>query len=1688
VTDRARYLADLLVADLDVAAAGHCLRVDDLTRDEAVELRGALLSALGAREGKPCVWVRVLDGSGDEGSVTIEQAIGLRNDVALPDGQGAILALLVPPTFARAASSLDNAFQRVPYAQLLEAAGRRLVETIQATRPRFPANQMARLAGTRLPVEYWLDFLESVEASPDQPFGEELWRIGLMPDGGSDDDVKGRLADNALLVRKVADRGAIGHSLADRLRQAHLSPGDQFDRLVDELAAMEDQFDDPRAWTKAIADRTGLKFDELAIVKSDNDSDLENLEVSSFRSRTGTVPRSSGLVLVDERLECHISDDDEGKVVVKWRTTPSQTTRVHHWQLRLRHPDDLRGDEEPDLAEMRVAGSRRTATLKLQLKSEDVSGGYLFVVEVVPLDDNDQAIELPDTAIPQSEPFELIFKTAESLEQGRASTEDCLGTARLRAVSKGVKSLDEDHAAWDCQRQQFSVRIGQARAVQVPFNATVVGLQRKIVAEPKITGFDAHSAYGLALDVNEFTPRQAEVPAAFARKRAQVMEMLRAGVENRNVPEVFAWTDDSRNVVLDYLASYKRALEGADQHTAEALQRLDTVDLSLGKVPVDSTVTLVLPLHPLRLAWIATFDELTRQWAEALLERSATAASSKNLIDFDVLPRIAPTNIPFTLLTPSHKTTVYFDELVFGVGLLLPLGHQEPEVLASTVCTVLGLTRQSTAIASDATMISDRLRDYRTAHSDPKALRVAAMNPGDGAVLADALGRFLDDAGADQPRLDIIGYGHADRYAQPLAALTRLQVGHESPISDPSLAVEAGDNQPQTDRIVKQSPLFPPLGAALRPPEQIGADRESIHVAIASGISIPTVVAAPEQALERFASLEDLLCPLVTTPIGESESGWTVSPALHARTTGTLAASVVAAHRAHQNAVGATLDLSGPPALHVDVVDNRLDDIRILHERSDWVLTLDRFVGLNFYESGHFHQGATSYILDYAPDFIDGMSHRLTVTTSHRAEVTSILKRAMTELGLDALDGSATQILDDLMTVSGRLILRLQSSAEGFARESVSLAALISHLRQQGKLDDTIIVPVDAHHEIFGRTAPGNATGRRCDMLMVRVGQQKFRIECVEVKSRRHAALPKALADDIADQLENTKALLEQRYFTNDPPRIDASLQRAQLAGLLHYYADRAVTNGLIAPERVATTHKHIDRLVEGGSVDVQIDMHGYVISLAGAEAIPTSHRGIQIDVLTAGDLGKLGFSVSRDAAAAAQSQEKSATHAPATKSSDDPSASDNGAYSGAPTPGPSDSGPGPHRETETGDGQTSEPGRGDSAAPESDTRDTAPEERTSGPSQSSADRAGDSSDRADISPGVEEPTTSDQAPVTALRGATDVQVPVGRDPSGGLVTWAPSTKGSPHAFIVGIPGQGKSVTTRRLIRELAQQQLPALVIDFHGDMAANPPANAEVLRAEDGLPFTPFDVIDSTRTTDINQAAWELAEVIQFVGAMGEIQRSNVYRALQDVYATAIAANTFPTLSQFAEALEAVERGGRAKNARERVRPLTDFGLFDESASRTFNPRAAGMVVDLSKLKLDEVQITATSFLLRRVYRDMFSWPQDGTLKLAIVLDEAHRVARDVTLPKLMKEGRKYGVVVVVASQGLADFHSEVLGNAGMKVVFRTNHPESRSVVRYLRGRAGQDLAIEVEKLGVGQAYVATADNPVARKTTMFE
>ena len=81
------------------------------------------------------------------------------------------------------------------------------------------------------------------------------------------------------------------------------------------------------------------------------------------------------------------------------------------------------------------------------------------------------------------------------------------------------------------------------------------------------------------------------------------------------------------------------------------------------------------------------------------------------------------------------------------------------------------------------------------------------------------------------------------------------------------------------------------------------------------------------------------------------------------------------------------------------------------------------------------------------------------------------------------------------------------------------------------------------------------------------------------------------------------------------------------------------------------------------------------------------------------------------------------------------------------------------------------------------------------------------------------------------------------------------------------------------------------------------------------------------------------------------------------------------------------------------------------------------------------------------------------------------------MVLRKTFQTASKYGVAVIVASQGISDFHPDVLGNAGTKVIFRTNYPESRKLAPYVQPRNPNEIAAQIEQLTVGTALVQTPE-----------
>jgi DNA phosphorothioation-dependent restriction protein DptH len=323
-------------------------------------------------------------------------------------------------------------------------------------------------------------------------------------------------------------------------------------------------------------------------------------------------------------------------------------------------------------------------------------------------------------------------------------------------------------------------------------------------------------------------------------------------------------------------------------------------------------------------------------------------------------------------------------------------------------------------------------------------------------------------------------------------------------------------------------------------------------------------------------------------------------------------------------------------------------------------------------------------------------------------------------------------------------------------------------------------------------------------------------------------------------------------------------------------------------------------------------------------------------------------------------------------------------------------------------------------------------------------------------------------------------------------VNWSLSTAGSPHAVIVGIPGQGKSVSTQHIMKQLHEQKIATLSFDFHGDMANAAQPGVEIVDVgEQGLPFSPFEV-RKIGASPAKSAALEIADILRVVGSLGEIQRHHVYTALLASYEKLgwvgpEEGSRLPTIAEFVKNLRGVEGKQKGKNAEARLMDITEFDLFRDENTKPFEVLGVtGTIFRVDSMGSEAVKLAAGAFLLRKIYNEMFKWGQSKNIRLVVVLDEAHLLAKDVTIPKLMKEGRKFGISLVLVSQSLDDFRPEVLENAGTKIAFRTNFPSSKKVAQLLSGNNVASVAASIEKLQVGEAFVSTPQFSHPKKTKM--
>ncbi|MCD2197894.1 DUF87 domain-containing protein [Actinomycetospora endophytica] len=1675
-------LATQIVNTIEGHGRGDCVRVDSIRQVDAASLAVAVRTRVEADVAGGAD-VHVLAAAPDhdlDGGLTIpaERAVELRNR------KQRRLVLMVPIGSGVSASSLDNSFARIDIARLLADAGDRLMASVDVGL-RDAVRRAGRELGSSRPVEAWSRYAAAVAAEPTwEVVGSSLWMVGLIPDLGGEELVD-RLSRNARCAKAVSRPLRPVASVADRLSSAGVPEGSARDRIARFLAGPGVDLSDVVSWAGMLVEpgNAGVLTFEHWPLTEPTSLPITALRVDPFLKEDGALRTGTRLrqAVSGDLPYLEVGEDTPGSVTVTWRTEPAKSDTVDRWLLEVLPPEDLRDSDTEPFVRQTVKGDKRRATVRIDLAEEDAVAGALLVVRLTAVDNTGQACVLSSgiDAVDESQQFAVRWE-AEPVPAagGRRASAPSLAQALLDAALDGQDDLKEDAPSWD--GGAFSVRVGGRRTVRLALSPTLTMLQRRSLGELGVaTAWSAEGRLGEVLNIDAIHAFREVLPQTLSERRRRLFGRL-ADRYPRDVVETLEWDEELRAEVEAYCQTYRRALDAVTDPTARvALLTMDTLTLSVataGYAPIAAVI--VLPLHPMRLAWAAEHAATLGRWARQLTSMGRRA-DRRQSVDSKLVARVAPANLPFAVLGAEGSPFVFVREGTLGTGVYLDPGEAEPGAAMQAVFDVLGLDRRDVTPEVPSSVLAERIEAYRVVNPGQDAMRVLAYNPGSGELLAKALATAVlgtpdgdDDVAPAPSRVEVTAYSSRPSFTDPLPALTDLQRRVAS-------RQVRGTN----------SYLMPPLGVSIRSHEDLAADDAGAHLGVVADLADVRADAASEATgvavADPAASFRNLLTPASNQRAAAgNEVVWRTAPALRARLRDG-ASDAVDAHRAYQAALAGHLGYeSTSVALAARLGAEERESLNAAHSRSDWVVTLDRNLGVDLFTgpAGEFDPDRP-YILDYAPDFLEGLGPRLTVTTTHRAEVERLLADAMQELDLAAVDDSVRNILTHLQVVSGRLAMRLIGRSN-LATEAVSLAALMAHLRRRGELDGTVVMPVDAHMDVFGDS--GAEVGvRRCDLVLLRSTARTLRLECIEVKSRKAAALPSALVDDIVEQLDATVSMLRDTFFRTDPPRVDAELQRARLTGIFRHHADRALAMGLIESTRRSELERLFER-VEDGALIPEFARHGYVVSLRGTEGFPSTHRGVRIDVLTTQELGEIGFST------------RAHTGSGPTPAPEAPGASHPEIYPPRPTvtttvsagPPPPTVAARPSETLERVDaeqysapGSTAEPaapphGPSDEASSLSTPATSAPQEY---PVPSAPPDDG----------GEERPRPSE--PDTPRRGFPEsAEVVLGQDAHATDVRWRISTSGSPHLFVLGIPGQGKSVTTRRILNSFADQHLPALVLDFHGDMASAPPGEAAVLDATHGLPFSPFEMREDDPAR-YHEAAWELSEVIGFVCGLGEIQRNAVYEGLREVYrargfGTPEGPGRLPTMTELAEAVAVVEGSGRSRNVVARLRPLTDFGLFVEHADVSFSDLLGrGIVLDVHGL-MEQVQIAAGAFVLRKVYREMFRWGQSRQLRLAVVLDEAHRLAKDVTLPKIMKEGRKYGVAVVVASQGVADFHKDVLGNAGTKVAFRCNFPQSRTVAGFMRGRNGQDMAVALENLSVGQSYISTPERAEARKVFMIK
>ena len=351
------------------------------------------------------------------------------------------------------------------------------------------------------------------------------------------------------------------------------------------------------------------------------------------------------------------------------------------------------------------------------------------------------------------------------------------------------------------------------------------------------------------------------------------------------------------------------------------------------------------------------------------------------------------------------------------------------------------------------------------------------------------------------------------------------------------------------------------------------------------------------------------------------------------------------------------------------------------------------------------------------------------------------------------------------------------------------------------------------------------------------------------------------------------------------------------------------------------------------------------------------------------------------------------------------------------------------------------------------------------------------------------------------------------------------------HAVIVGSTGSGKSWCVAKILEQVAVlKSADALLFDIHGEYSTLQGDNFQHLKVagpndtiQEGMLFLPYWLLtyeemlslmlDRSDSNAPNQAMMFSSAVIdgkkEFLRDAGKTEMeanitldSPIPYSLDKLLVNLKAKDSemvpgannkdkqgpyFGKLTRFIQRLETKQKDKRLNFMFCGDESLLTYNYMAELCSKLMLPSYNGSngvkIIDFSEVPSDILPLIVS--LIARVIFSVQQWASGKNRHpIAIFCDEAHLYipanteksiddASLVTFERISKEGRKYGIGLVVISQRPSEVNRTVLSQSNNFIAMRLTNVDDQSVVKRLLPDSLGDYAEMLPILDIGEALV---------------